>query len=118
MINYEKEHRRLWNWLADHQEAKKAEYFKHWDRNSIPRELCFACEAALQEANRTDTVEHCRFCPLGGPYIVGCDAWLGGLYEDWQDAVSPKRRQKLARQIANLPWKEKKEGDNETDRCR
>ena len=60
MINYEKEHRRLWNWLADHPEAKKAEYFKHWDRNSIPRELCFACEAALQEANRTDTVEHCR----------------------------------------------------------
>lgn len=31
MINYEKEHRRLWNWLADHPEACKAEYFKHWD---------------------------------------------------------------------------------------
>lgn len=23
MINYEKEHRRLWNWLADHPEAEK-----------------------------------------------------------------------------------------------
>lgn len=103
-INYEKEHRKLWNWLADHPEAIKAAYFKNWDRNRIPINECFACEAALQEANRADTVEHCWFCPLGGESIVGCD---GGLYTEWGWAEQPNKRRRLALQIANLPWKEK-----------
>lgn len=101
-INYEKEHRKLWYWLADHPGARKADYFKNWDRNRIPRNQCFACEAALQEANRTD-VEHCQFCPLE-EHIIGCD---GGLYAEWMWTEQPEKRRKLALQIANLPWKEK-----------
>lgn len=115
MINYEKEHRKLWNWLADHSEARKADYFKNWGNDSIPRSHCFACEAALQEANRANADYFCRFCPLGGKSIVCCD---GGLYDQWWSASSYMRRRQLARKIANLPWKEKKEDDNETDRCR
>lgn len=102
-INYEEEHRKLWNWLADHPEAIKAAYFKNWDRNSIPFNECFACEAALQEANRAHTGYFCRFCPLGGESVVGCD---GGLYTEWANALTPERQRKLALQIANLPWKE------------
>ena len=103
-INYEEEHRKLWNYLADNPKAGKSDYFKDWDYDSIPHRECFACEAALQEANRMGTYHICRFCPLGGEYVVGC---RDGLYIEWQRAVSPERRQQLALQIANLPWKEK-----------
>lgn len=102
-INYEEEHRKLWNWLADHPGAIKAAYFKNWDRNSIPHNECFACEAALQAARRANTYHTCRFCPLGGERIIGCD---GGLFVEWAAAASCKRRQQLALKIANLPWKE------------
>lgn len=101
MVNYENEHRKLWNWLADHPEAKKADYFKNW--NYIPHNECFACEAALQAARRVSSYHTCRFCPLGGESVVGCD---GGLYSNWWAADSRERRQQLALQIANLPWKE------------
>lgn len=103
IINYEEEHRKLWNWLADHPEAEKEDYFKNWDYDNIPQEECFACEAACQE---TDDIAYCRFCPLGGGQVVGCN---GGLYIDWRYEEQPEKRRKLARQIANLPWKEKKE---------
>ena len=112
MINYEKEHRRLWNWLADHPEAEKEDYFKYWDYDNIPQDKCFACEVARRE---TDDIGYCRFCPLGGSQVVGC---IGGLYIDWWFEEQPEKRRKLARQIANLTWKEKKEDDNETDQCR
>lgn len=103
-INYEEEHRKLWNWLADNPEAWKSDYFEDWDYDSIPKAYCFACEVAHREADRAGTYVSCRFCPLGGERIVGCDF---GLYNDWHAAVSPERRQQLARKIANLPWKEK-----------
>ena len=101
-INYEAAHRKLWNWLADHPEAIKADYFKNWDRNSIPRELCFACEAARQEADRVKTAYFCRVCPLGGESVVGCS---GGLFARWWESSSLETRRKLALQIANLPWR-------------
>lgn len=103
-INYEEEHRKLWNWLADHPKAEKSDYFEDWDIDSIPRSCCFACEVAYRAADRANTYASCRFCPLGGQCIVGCD---DGLYAEWCEAVSPKRRQQLALQIAKLPWKEK-----------
>lgn len=105
-INYEEEHRKLWNWLADHPKAWKSDYFEDWDYDSIPKSYCFACEVTHREADRANTYASCRFCPLGGPRIVGCG---DGLYAEWQKAVSPERRQQLARKIANLPWKEKED---------
>lgn len=103
IINYEEEHRKLWNWLADHPEACKAEYFKHWDLVDWPFNLCFACEAAkLYSPVPNNDFCCCWFCPLGGGQVVGCN---GGLYIDWRRAKQPEKRRKLARQIANLPWK-------------
>lgn len=104
IIDYEKEHRKLWCWLADHPKAKKDDYFKNWDYDDEPYNLCFACEVALQEADRTYTADHCQFCPLGGERIVGCTV---GLYTKWAYAASLQNRRRLARKIANLPWKEK-----------
>lgn len=103
-INYEKEHRKLWNWLADHPEAEKDDYFDNWDDQDTPQSNCFACEAAVRRAIRARVGEYCMFCPLGGSRIVGCD---GGLYTEWMWAEQPEKRRKLALQIANLPWKEK-----------
>lgn len=103
-INYEEEHRKLWNWLADHPEQEKEDYFKDWGRSSVPSSRCFACEVAFQEAWRTPAYHRCRFCPLGGRHIVGCD---NGLYAVWRYESDPEERRRLALQIANLPWKEK-----------
>lgn len=103
-INYEEEHRKLWNWLANNPEAWKPDYFEDRDIDSIPYNRCFACEAALQEANRMGTYHICGFCPLGGERIVGCS---DGLYAEWWTAASREDRCQLALQIANLPWKEK-----------
>lgn len=103
-INYEEEHRKLWNWLADHPEAEKRDYFENWSYNSIPKSSCFACEVASRKARRINTFGSCRSCPLGGPSVVGCDS---GLYAVWRCAPDPEERQQLARKIADLPWKEK-----------
>lgn len=106
-INYEEEHRKLWNWLADHPEAIKADYFKNWDLVDYPYNLCFACEAAkLYGPVPNNDLCCCWYCPLGGDQVVGCK---DGLYIDWWRAKQPEKRRKLARTIANLPWKEKKE---------
>lgn len=101
-INYEEEHRKLWYWLAEHPEAEKADYFKYWDATNWPHSRCFACEAAIERATRARKHAFCVFCPLDYA-AIGCDT--GGLYDQWADAVSPETRRKLARQIANLPWK-------------
>lgn len=100
-INYEEEHRKLWSWLADHPEAEKGDYFENWGHT--PYNECFACEAALQEADRANEGCFCRFCPLGGESVVGCDS---GLFDQWWESLIPKTRRRLARKIANLPWKE------------
>lgn len=102
MVNYENEHRKLWNWLADHPGASKMDYFENWDR--IPYNECFACEVAHRKAWRMPAYHRCRFCPLGGKRIVGCD---DGLYAVWRCALDPEKRRRLALQIADLPWKEK-----------
>ena len=36
MINYEKQHRKLWNWLAEHPEKRKDDYFEGWPEECIP----------------------------------------------------------------------------------
>ena len=103
MPDYEKEHRKLWNWLADHPKASKSDYFKSWKAGDRPKTDCFACEVARQKAKQAGTIAACSFCPLGGVSILGC---LRGLYYDWATTVSPERRRELALKIANLPWKE------------
>lgn len=100
MINYEKEHRKMWNWLADHPDKEKKDYFENWDATSIPMSRCFACEASYQRVGRM-----CKSCPLGGQRVVGC---TDGLYAVWRCERDPEKRRQLARKIAELPWKEKK----------
>lgn len=81
MINY-KEHRRLWNWLADHPEMDKEDYFKGWPEECIPDNRCFACEEAQERWRDSETMKYswdpdaefdfCEFCPIGGLAVMGC----------------------------------------------
>ena len=102
-INYEEEHRKLWNWLADHPDAVKAQYFIGWDEPSIPAQECFACAYTQTLALVPGPGWHCPYCPLDCD-VIGCN--IGGLYDQWRRAKSPETRRELALQIANLPWEE------------
>lgn len=114
-INYEAEHRKLWNWLAVHPGANKHDYFLGTPYFDRPASCCFACEAVNTRCSR---------CPLGGAKILGCFSHQG-LYADWrretlESIVSgdPQHRRKcaaLARQIAQLPWREVEVAGNEEE---
>lgn len=126
MINYEKEHRRLWNWLADHPEMDKEDYFKGWPEECIPDNGCFACEEAQERWWDSKAMKYswdpdaelafCEFCPIGDLAVMGCYFPWSGLFGSWKSADLPEEKAKIARKIAELPWKEA--DDNETDRCR
>lgn len=103
-INYEEEHRKLWNWLADHPDKRAIDYFESWKVDRIPKNRCFACEVAGQKANGVYGFRSCGFCPLGGLGVVGCK---GGLFMDYVFSGSLDDRRELARIIATLSWKEK-----------
>lgn len=106
MINYEEEHRKLWNWLADHPEMDKENYFEGWPEERIPVGRCFACEEAREDfVDSASVLDPCTLCPLGGPSVVGCFN-PSGLYQLWRSACSPKKQTRYARKIAELPWKE------------
>lgn len=103
-INYEAEHRKLWNWLADHPEKEKEDYFENWSHNSIPHNECFACEVACQAADLANVNGMCWFCPITDIHTTGC---CGYLFARWLCASNTEERQMCARKIAGLPWKEK-----------
>lgn len=112
MINYEKQHRKLWNWLAEHPEKRKDDYFEGWPEECIPSGMCFACEEAQERlVDFTSVVfDPCELCPLGGLDVMGCFGPTGhykqNWYQKWRSIKSPERRAELARKIAELPWKE------------
>lgn len=89
-------HREMWNWLAENPRETK----KHWCKNhgytghDHPLHHCFACE----ECNKD-----CSKCPLDSR-IIGCD---GGLYYIWDTTTDLTTKIRLAKVIANLPWKSK-----------
>lgn len=104
MVNYEEQHRKLWNWLADHPEKDKIDYFRGWPEPFVPLNGCFACEEASEHFEGYNSGwDHCEFCPLDAG-VISCRS--GGLYNDWNNAESPEERTELAREIAELPWKE------------
>lgn len=114
-INHEAEHRKLWNWLAEHPDQCKTDYFYDHPEKPHPRNRCYACDVAAEKVrSRVDSI--CSYCPLGGEYVLGC-SYDVGLYADWTNAGYDDNyalRAKLARQIAELPWCEVEvEGEEE-----
>lgn len=115
-INYEKEHRRLWNWLAKHPEMDKEDYFKGWSEECIPDNRCFACEEAQERWGDSKAKEYswdseaefafCEYCPIGGLDVIGCFWAWSGLLQNWRDAKALDERTEFAHKIAELPWEE------------
>ena len=122
-----KEHRKMWNWLAEHPDMDKDDYL---ELNSLkrPTNECFLCHYSYQNNG-----EHCgEDCIIDWGYTGGCiggsqnmglyDLYLSlkaGLYginknSEWSKDIIKGLRliiSRTARAIADLP--ERKE--NETD---
>ena len=97
--NWHALHIALWTWLSLNGEREKSEWFEAFNVPEV-RNYCFACEEA----------EDCHHCPLTkstskcGYVLLDC---LNGLYEQWNEADSLERREKLAMEIATMKWEER-----------
>ena len=93
-------HVALWAWLSIDGEREKEEWFERFNLPKVTN-YCFACEEAE---------EYCYHCPLTkstskcGYVLLDC---LNGLYEQWREADSLERKEKLAREIATMKWEER-----------
>lgn len=95
----EEAHRALWYWLSiqDHRDDKA---WPGWVNNGgiwshkiyINVGVRFACEGA-----------HCYHCSVNWG-VVNCGR-KNGLYHQWKNAPTQSEAQRLARQIAELPWR-------------
>ena len=98
-MTYEQAHRALWNWLADHPNKGKVDWFHEHKSTThkikIPDRFCFACEAA----------EECSQCPLGFTKDKQCTQ--SSAYKAWQ-CNTGYTKSLAAKFIAELPWREVK----------
>lgn len=98
-MTYEQAHRALWNWLADHPDKDKADWFHEYasitHKIRTPDCFCFACEAA----------EECNQCPLGFTKDKQCTQ--SSAYKAWR-CNTGYTRSLAAKFIAELPWREVK----------
>jgi hypothetical protein len=97
-IDFEKEHRKLWNWLAENPGKYKDDYE---DKTGILRKsihYCFACIAC----------DSCKNCPVTWLNVEHCTD-PGSPYNMWRFADTREKKAMYAKVIANLPWDKSKE---------
>ena len=100
-----REHRKLWNWIADEtlkqrRRVMKEEYFEvHKEEYPIiPHEECWCCEYSRED--------DCSDCPIDWgkdkDKFIGC---THSLYRDWVTCCTNEyiKASQIARQIAELP---------------
>ena len=91
-------HQRLWNWLAANPHQRKVEWYE-WEVNggTLPMVLnsCFACDVCYVK---------CDECPIEWPCGVGCKDPMS-LFHQWGRCEDHVQTSKLAKQIADMPWK-------------
>ena len=105
MTNHEG-HVKLWDELArtgsDDKETAFDTFFP--DAPDVARAYaCFAC----QESSDRDSISDCiKGCPIQWASPNGC-CRDGSEYKQWDEAVTPDERKRLAAIIRDLPWREK-----------
>lgn len=92
-------HQEIWNYVIEHGEKPQTIY----------RNDCVCCEyVMLENRYKNLTREKCDKCPILWPQNLKkmryCDG-PGGIYTTWHLCNIPNERQKLAKQIRDLPWK-------------
>lgn len=98
-------HKALWNWLADHPDKSKTDYFVLNNITEIPYDYCYACDYDIEAEI---PVRRCCNCPLIGWGAERCYN-IDGLYDEYLDtllAQDEEEGRKVALKIANLPVKE------------
>ena len=95
-----RESRKLWRYAAEH--GHKPEWAKEYNQVSCP--LCaYGAQPAFEDINK------CSICPFDWPLTVNNDKCCvevssnSGLFSMWCRECNPKRKIKIALQIANLP---------------
>lgn len=110
--HYKDYHSELWMWLSKNPLKEKSDWFsEYWKDVEVPLNCCFACEYTREVGN--------GYCPLmmglcgGETGDVDC---LNGLYASYVLCFyrdGEKGRIYYAKSIAELPWIEEKENDND-----
>ena len=96
-------HRILWNAIADETENKKCIvnkieiFYKVFPSVGMITNYCFLCEYHRYNVNACD---QCLLERDRKESKIGC---LGGLYNEWKNADSWQECARIAREIANLP---------------
>ena len=105
-----REHRKMWNWIADETEKRKEkvekeDYFIEVEPYCSIREereeLCWCCEYVSSIEDGWDECWACwACCPIVWPNRKHC---IYETFGKWDIETNWKRAAELARQIANLP---------------
>jgi hypothetical protein len=107
-------HKEMWNWLSKYGTGDKHDWERCEEFEDILEDYndCFACVIAGVKSGQA-TEESCKKCPIKWPNRTPCwhqdynDQDLDGLFEQWCNNPTRQAR-KIAKQIANLPWKKRK----------
>lgn len=110
----EQYHKELWTWLAETGENSESNW-SGWNKfgdHRWPR--CFSCIVDRRKPGEFPE-DLCRHCPIEwsatGFKKLGCCFQKDSLYRQWihvkGDDNKIENRKALAKQIANLPWKNK-----------
>jgi len=109
-------HKEMWNWIARGRRSERNKL--NWPKRALYDWLiknynyCFACVIADVHTRYANRVS-CKECPIEWPDGVFC--WEGepgkegreGLFYKWDNELILTEKNRLARQIANLPWKDR-----------
>ena len=102
----EEAHRLLWNWLAENPSMSKRDFFDSHLVNILPIGKCYACVEVL------DRKLGCGSCPINWSNVEGAKCKHCGdfnsLYTTWRITNDLEIKALIAREIANMEWKEQR----------
>lgn len=107
-LSNEELHKRLWRDIAEGRIKDKKEWFHIHNEIIEPKNLCFACQEALErfaEDFWTGDGNICGSCPIKKENDEKC---CGGLYGKYVDALLlglEGEKKELAKKIAELEWR-------------
>lgn len=117
MNDNEKNHRKMWQWIAEETRRRKrhVEKFEYFKAFGIPKWKrpycdCYACEEAGQRARDDgydvdyDDLMECDYCPIDWNNGKKC-VEDGALFRDWRHARSYEEAAKFAEKIAMMEWR-------------